>query len=232
MDCQTARLLLGISRDCGPDDTAALDAHLAACAACQGFAAGQAGFDAAVSLAMRSVPLPAGGEERAVRLATAQRAVVVRRQWLRGFGAVLAVGVLAAVGFVGYRLSRPRVDTAELAQQFDYRRDDPERYVADWLKAQGLPTTLPHQLNYRFFLDATWSDLQGKPTPCLQFVRGGDTLRVYVLTRGRFRLDGLTPAQSSFATVQPVPESPDHPGVAYLLLYTSPTLDTFLQPVQ
>ena len=206
MDCQTARLLLGLSRDCGPDDHAALDTHLNDCAGCQGYAAGQAGFDEAISLAMRDVPLPAGGEERTIRLASIHRAAVVR--------------------------TRTKVATAELAQQFDYRRDDPERYITDWLKANGLPTTLPHRLDCRFFFDATWSDLQGKPAPCLQFVRGGDTLRVYLLTRGRFRLDGLYAAQSSFATVQPVPESADHPGVAYLLLYTSPTLDTFLQPVQ
>lgn len=232
MDCQTARLLLGLSRDCGPDDHAALDTHLNDCAGCQGYAAGQAGFDEAISLAMRDVPLPVGGEERTIRLASIHRAAVVRRQWLRGGLGGLVLLALSVAGTMVFYRTRTKVDTAELAQQFDYRRDDPERYITDWLKANGLPTTLPHRLDCRFFFDATWSDLQGKPAPCLQFVRGGDTLRVYLLTRGRFRLDGLHAAQSSFATVQPVPESADHPGVAYLLLYTSPTLDTFLQPVQ
>ncbi len=232
MDCQTARTLLGLARDCAADDHAALDVHLAECGGCQGFAAAQTGFDAAVGLAMRSVPLPAGGAERAVRLAVAHRAAVVRRQWLRGGAGVVAALVVATVGYVGFLRTRPRVDTAELAQAFDNRRDDPERYATAWLRDNGLPPTLPHRLNYQFFLDAIWSDLPGKPTPCLQFVRGGDTLRVYVLTRSQFRLTDLQAAQSSFATVQPVPESPAHPGVAYLLVYTSPTLDTFLQPVQ
>lgn len=228
MDCQTARLLLGLARDCGPDDAAVLDAHLADCGGCQGFAAAQIGFDAAVALAMKSVPLPTGGAERAVREALVKRAAVVRRQWLLGAGGVLAAVIVAVVSYGVFLGTRPRVDTAELAQTFDYRRDDPERFVAEWLRANRLPAGLPHRLNYRFLLDATRSDVDGKSVPCLQFVRGNETLRVYILSRSQFRLDGLQAAQSSFATVQTVPESPAHPGFAYLLLYTSPTLDPFL----
>lgn len=228
MDCQTARHLLDLGRDCGPDDRAALDAHLDGCGGCQGFAAGQAGFDAAVALAMRAVPVPAGAAERAARLAVALRAGVVRRQWFRGAGVVAAA---LAVGLVGYGVflgTRPVVDTVGLAQTFDLRRDDPERFAADWLTRNGLPPTLPHRFDYRLLLDATHSDLPGKPTPCLQFVKDGHTLSVYVLSRSQFRLTDLQPAQSSFATVTPVLESPAHPGVAYLLVYTSPTLDPFL----
>jgi hypothetical protein len=230
MDCQTARLLLDLGRNCGPDDTAALDAHLSECGGCQGFAAAQAGFDAAIAAAMRTVPLPAGGAERMVRLATGRHSAVVRGRWLKTGAGLAAVALLATLGVVGFYRTRPRLDTAQVAQAFDYRRDDPERYATDWLRANGLPPALPHPVNYQFFLDANRSDLDGKPTPCLHFVRGGDTLRVYVLSRGQFRLTDLRPAQSSFATVQPVPESPAHPGVAYLLVYTSPTLDTFLRP--
>ena len=228
MDCQTARHLLDLTRDCGPDDRAALDAHLGGCGGCQGFAAAQAGFDAAVALAMKSVPVPAGAVERAARLAAARRAMLVRRQWLRGAGAVVAALAVGLVGYGVFLRTRPTVDTVALAQTFDLQRDDPERFAADWLTANGLPPALPHRFDYRLLRDCTRSDLPGKPTPCLQFVRDGHTLSVYVLSKHQFRLTDLQPAQSSFATVTPVPESPSHPGVAYLLVYTSPTLDPFL----
>lgn len=228
MDCQTARNLLDLGRNCGPDDRAALDVHLDGCGGCQGFAAAQAGFDAAVSLAMNAVVVPAGAAERAARLAVARRAVLLRRQWVRGFGAVSAALVAGLVGYGAYLRTRPTVDATEMALQFDLRRDDPERFAADWLTANGLPPALPHRFDPRLLIDAGWSDLPGRPTPCLLYGKDGHTLRVFVLARTQFRLTDIQPSQGSFATVTPVPESPAHPGVQYLLVYTSPTLDPFL----
>jgi hypothetical protein len=240
MDCQTARLLLGLLRAGGPDDLgpeaqADLDAHLDTCAYCQAFAAGDAGFDAAVAAAMRAVAVPADGQTRAVAAATARRAIVVRRAWLKGVAVAAGLLLLAPAGYLGFLYSRPAVDAQELAAAFDRQRDDPERAAADWLAAQGLPPTLPARLDPRYLLSVGRVDLEGKPTPCLQFVRpradgGVDTLQLFVLTRHRFRLAGLQAGQSSFATVQPVPEGPGHPGVAYLMLYTTPTADPFVRP--
>lgn len=240
MDCQTARLLLGLHRAGGPDDLgpeaqADLDAHLGTCAYCQAFAAGDAGFDAAVAAAMRAVAVPADGHARAVAAATARRSSAVRRTWLKAAAAAAAVLVALPLGYLGFLRTRPAVDAAELAAAFDRQRDDPERFAADWLAAQGLPPALPARLDACHLLAAGWVDLQGKPTPCLQFARpradgGVDTLQLFVLTRHRFRLADLAAGQSSFATVQPVPEGPAHPGVAYLLRYTTPTPDPFVRP--
>jgi hypothetical protein len=213
-----------------PEAAPDVDAHLGGCAACQAFAATRVAFDTALSAAMRSVPLPAGGADRMYGFATRHRSQVVRRRWLVGTAVAAAVAAAGPLGFLGWLRTRPALDTTAVAQQFDRRRDDPEGFAAAWLTARGLPPALPRRFDYRFLHNAVLADLDGKPTPCVQFVRDRDSLDVYVVARTRLRLSDVAAAQGSFATVLPVPESPDHPGVGYLLVYTSPTLDTFLRP--
>src|SRR5713226_1144520 len=63
MDCRTARMLLPYAArpaELGPEDTADLSAHLAACADCGALARSEKSFDDAIGRAMIAVPVPDG----------------------------------------------------------------------------------------------------------------------------------------------------------------------------
>jgi anti-sigma factor RsiW len=129
MRCADARRRLGarLDRRLGPADLAALDAHLAACAACRGELAR---WDAAAATlrAAGPTPIPVGLAERACRAALAAgRAPSLSASFVRAARPALVAGVAAAaalwLGFLAAGAPAPprapdlAADPMELAMQ-------------------------------------------------------------------------------------------------------------------
>ena len=100
MDCDTARDLLPFRRpaELPAGDLAALDQHLAGCAACALVARRQAEFDGAVSAAMRAVPVPPGLRDRLLAAAFARRAAAARWKGAKVVGLAAALLLTFGVG--------------------------------------------------------------------------------------------------------------------------------------
>jgi hypothetical protein len=238
MECPDIRQLLAYRRpgELAAEERAALDGHLATCPDCAAAARRQDSFDAVVSRAMLSVAAPAGLRDRLLTNALARQGAAWRTRVYRT--AAYAAALLIAVGLVGGGaawLLRPAFDTTALADAYGRQYEDPERAVSDWLAGQGLPPALPVPFDYRLHHTHGQQVVAGRDVPYVEFLHLAgqgrlETARVYVVRRNQFRLDAdaLRPTVNSFCTVRVVRD--DDRGLAYVILFTSPTLDPFLKP--
>lgn len=238
MGCDLARQLLLLRRPGGPDelsaeDNAVLDRHLAGCPGCAAVAARDAGWDAAVRTAMTAVPVPAGLRERIIATGEAKQAAAVRRTAGRYAAAVAAVLLAVPLGYGVYLRTRPTLDTADLAERASRATEDPTTEVREFLVDEPLPLTLPQRFDlHRCGAKVYRKRISGVWVPCIDLTarvgQQNETLQILIVSRDKFRLDNLRPVASSFATVTIDPASP--PGLAYIYISSTPTLDPFLLP--
>lgn len=247
MDCPSTRLLLAYRRPGGPaelapEDGAELDRHLAECPACATAARRQDGFDAAVGAAMRAVTAPAGLRDRLLTDALARSGAIWRRTAYR-YATAAAIMVMTALTTAGLGLAlRPAFDTGRVGNEYALRYEVPESSVRDFLARADVPTTLPYNFDFAL-LDSPgevgYDRIDGRYVPWVQFrlppqpgaVRP-DVARVLIVRKSRFKIDPdrFRDSQNSFFTVLVTPD--DGSGVRYVILYTAPSLEQFLKPVQ
>ncbi|OWK38235.1 DUF3379 family protein [Fimbriiglobus ruber] len=242
MNCETARSLLAFRRPGGPaelapEDAAALARHCAACPACAALASRDAAFDTAVASAMKAVPVPVGLRDRLVASARTGQAARLRRTV--GFRLAFAASVMAtgALGYGGYlKFFLPAPDATEFVKNNENAMDAPENEVALWLSSQSLPPHLPLDFDYRLFRDRGTEPFQGRDVPVVRFdapAANGrqDWVKVYILRDTQFNLRNLKSLQTAEGSLcfAQVDRDPAHPGVAYVYVFTTPTLKPFLK---
>ncbi len=238
MECNAVRLLLAFRRPGGPselapEDLAAIDQHLAGCPACAAIVAQSARFDAAVASTMRTVSVPVHLKARVLTATLAQQGALWRQAATKGFAAAVAALVVFTIAGGVYWLNRPPFPTEGVADQFSQEMESPEPAVKTWLTEQGLPATLPLDFDYRYHQFHGKAAVDGKDVPVVVFQIWSenqqriDTARVYVVRSNRFNLAEIKNAQNSFASVEVFHD--EKSGVAYVVLYTTPTLKPFLK---
>ena len=224
----------GAASELPPAERAAFDALVASDPALADYARRRAAEDATIASAMANVTVPAGAKSRALGRLLARRSATVWRQRLTAGG--LAAAVLLAAGLaVGATHSlRPTLNGDAAAFANERAIEAPEEAVRAFLARRGLPPDLPAELDFARYLEHGTQELQGRDVPVVTFVIGHpdhrlDYVKVYVATEGQFKFDGLRAAQSSLCTTT-VLTDPRAPGVRWVLVHTSPTLEPFLKP--
>ena len=224
----------GAASELSPAERSALDAFVAADPVLADSARRRAAEDSALTSAMAAVAVPAGAKSRALARLLARRSATVWRRRLT-FAGVAATALLALGLAVGVTHSlRPALDGYALAYKNEQAIEAPERAVREFLAGRGLPADLPVELDYAKYLEHGTQELQGRDVPAVTFVIGQpdnrfDFVKVYVVTARQFHFDGLEAAQSSLCTTT-VLSDPRAPGVRWVLVHTSPTLEPFLKP--
>lgn len=233
MECVNARLLLLFRRpgELAAEDAAALEHHLAACPTCSAAARRDSSFDTAVGQAMKSVPVPSSLRGKLLAESFARKGAILRRQAYFTVG--IAACLLLSVGLVtgGIWAWRPPFDTYALATAYGREIDAPDHVTREWLAAEDLPPTLPIDFDFRFATFRGKMPHQGKDVPMIQFIvpaAGGPRMeaRVLIVSESQFNLKNLKPEVDSFCSV----DFRLHDGYAYIILFTTPTLDPFLKP--
>ncbi len=234
MDCNLSQLLLTLGRaDRGIDDQAALDRHVAGCAACAALATQLSGFDSALASAMTAVPVPANLHDNLLMTAYARRGALWRRSAYRT--AALAAGVLLAVGLVvgGIWRYRPVVDTAELvlATEQGWESRERETAVRDWLTKQDLPAEFPFavDLDFRHYVFHGKGELSGRDVPVVVFQNGPEQARLFVVREGQLNTADARGFEGSVWKSYVV-RHPTEKGITYVVLYTN-GLEPFLRRV-
>ena len=242
MDCPSARLFLAYRRPSGPaefapEDAAALDQHLAGCPACAAVFHRQDGFDAVLGTAMRAVTTPVGLRDRLITTALARQGAIWR-QTVYQYVTAASILVMTALTTAGIGLAlRPTFDTDQYAIEHANRFEVPEPSVRDFLAKANVPTTLPYDFNFALLDCVGYDRIDGRMVPWVQFrlpPRQGDhrpdTARVLIVRKSRFKLDPdqFRNTQNSFFNVMAIPD--DDRGVGYVILFTTPDLDRFLNP--
>jgi Putative zinc-finger len=229
MDCHLSRLMLAFRRsDLTADDAAALDAHLATCSACAAVARRDVAADRAFASAMTAVPVPSGLHTTLLTTAARRESVAWRHRaskWVGGVAAVLAVAV--AVGAWEY-VSKPTLDTAAVAVEFDQKLDFAGDRVPNWLQAQGLSRGLLDGFDLRLPVFTGRSQLLGREVPTVMMVNGPHVAQIYLVPPHRFHIDPakLNDSQSSRGNVTTIRRG----GVVMVIVTTSDSLAPFLTP--
>lgn len=237
MDCKTARLLIEFSRpftsELPAGEIGALEQHLAGCPECAQQARSERVWDDHVAAAMREVTVPAGLRQ-AVHGRLEVEARRQRRQRLRrplvGLASAAAVLFALVLGWQWQRAHPPRLDVAQVAENFFSETINPDAEKLDEFFRRGDKTFLaPRSFNYRLFRLGVWDELQGKRVPLLLFTEGQAQARVYFLSRTQFNLSALESDVQEIgsgckAEVRPVPNGQ---GV-HLVLYSGESLEPFL----
>ena len=224
----------GAAAELPPAERAAFDAFVAADPALADYARRRAAEDAAIVGAMANVAVPAGAESRALGRLLARRSATLWRQRLTAGGLAAAVLLGVGLGLGVTHTLRPALDGDAAAFVNERAIEAPEQAVRAFLAGRGLPQELPAELDYARYLEHGTQELQGRDVPVVTFVIGHpdhrlDYVKVYVVTAGQFKFDGLREAQSSLCTTT-VLTDPRAPGVRWVLVHTSPTLEPFLKP--
>lgn len=231
MNCHHSRLLLAFRPDeLAGDDRAALDAHLQTCPTCSAAAKNGTAADAAIRKAMLAVPVPSGLQAKLHAAVSTKQSAVWRRKagWI---GAALAASVLVATTiWAGLYLSRPTLGSDEMVVLLDRERLMKEQAVGEWLRSEGLPADLPRPFEYGYHAFHGTQPLKGMKVPSVVFHNGQHQCRVYIIRKGDVRTptDGWKDATGSEFNITTVEEN----GLVYVIAYTSPTLDPFLQPAR
>lgn len=240
MNCSLSRMLLAFPRaDLAEEDRAGLSAHVAGCPHCAGIAAGEAALHGAFAKAMQAVPVPEGLHSKLLREGFAQRGARHRRQFYQWSALAASLLLALGLGFSGYLRSRPAIDSDAVAFSAEQDWELREAPVRDWLVKQDLPGELPLDFDYRHYSFHGKGELAGRETPVVvfhgQFTNRFDakethTARVYIVEASRFKLQDLKDVQASLVRVA-VHRHPTRPDIAYVIVYTSDTLDPFLKRI-
>lgn len=233
MTCSDYRLLIPFRRtgDLLPEDAGLLDAHLESCSACTSLAA-PSPADAVIQKAFQSVIVPSGLKDRVGRaVAMERRAMAIRR--VGRFG--LLISILALMGFAGwgvYGLTRPKLDTVAIGiwNEREVESGQARNLVYSWLEAEKLPTDLPFDFEFKYFVSRGYERFGGYEkfdrhafVPVLKFQNQsasssvGSFAKVYFIRNSEVNVKAAIDAQSSSCTVCVIPGAN---GMTYLLVHT------------
>jgi hypothetical protein len=242
MDCKTARLLLEFTGPRRPaeleaGDAAALESHLLGCPDCAGAARAERGADEVLGRAMRDVPVPAGLRTRLLTHLEAERDVRYRRRSQRWLGAGAAAAALVAalwLGFDSWRYhhrSQLVLENATRLLEQQCFNPTPENVELWFAQTERLATRAPGDFNYALLTYYDTADLQGQRVPLLLFTSGRFQARVYILSDRQFDLQKALAAPPVVASgcKAEVRLHPGDPHFAYLIVYTSETLEPFTE---
>jgi hypothetical protein len=245
MDCKTARLLLDFASPLGPaeldvSEAEALDRHLQDCPDCAALALAQRQEDDVIGRAMRDVPVPPGLHDRLLAHLDAERDAGYRRLTRRWIPVGLAAAVLLAASWFGVdywqQQHRPKLKESAIAELTGPLINPTHETVQAWFwQTRRIDTAPPKEFNYALLTYYDQTEIQGKVVPMLLFTQGKGQARVYILSDRQFDIQDLLanpPSPPSICSVEVKEARPeDSEGVhfAYLILYTTETLDPFLE---
>jgi hypothetical protein len=220
-------------------EAAALESHLHACPDCAAVARAARSADEVLGRALRDVPVPADLRTRLLAHLDAERDARYRRRSQRWLGAAAAAAALLAALWWGYDSWR-----------YHHRSNVVLEYATDLLDQQGLnptPENVEHwfahtarvstrapgdrMFNYALLTYYDLTDLQGQRVPLLLFTSGRYQARVYILSDRQFNLQTAlaTPSALASGCKAEVRPHPTDPHFAYLIVYTSETLEPFTE---
>lgn len=242
MDCKSARMLLSFDRpwasELDADEAQALRLHLAACPACTAQVQQERQIDDRLARAVRDVSLSEGLHGRLLGRLAREQSVVMRRRLLR-VGAVAAAILLAvAVGWYVRLSLRPGVDAEEIVRYFELEASPSPEKVQEWFRDRyGVPAPLQlnnSPINYSLMVwhgRGEFMDVKGVPQ--LLFIHQGQSPTfafIYVLSDRSFNVNDATlPTRAAGSSCRAeVFRDPENPHVAYVILYTSDSLASFL----
>ena len=225
MNCSDYRLLIPFRRtgDLLPEDAERLDAHLETCSACTSLAT-PSPADVVIQKAFQSVIVPSGLKDRVGRaVAMERRAMAVRR--VGRFG--LLISILALMGFAGwgvYGLTRPKLDTVAIGiwNEREVESGQARNLVYSWLEAEKLPTELPFEFEYKYFVSRGYEMMGRAYVPVVKFQNQaakpvGSFAKVYFIRNSEVDVKAAVDAESSLCTVRVIPGAN---GITYLLVHT------------
>jgi hypothetical protein len=225
MTCDTARTLLlfyrpGASDDLAAEDLAALETHLKICSACNSIAKRQIQEDAAIGRAVHNVPIPAGLRERLHAHVAAEASRLWRQTWAMRGVAAAAIIVAALTGWGVHFATRPSLDTVRLALNTEEAFGNPEATLRNWFATEGIPSSLPEDLDFGQLTFYGYAGLQGERVPVLELRNQTGFARIYVLRPRQFKVKDAPEAQSSLVTVRLYRDSP---AVGWTVVIVHPT---------
>jgi hypothetical protein len=242
MDCNTARQLVAYASplragELDQEETAALQDHLRGCSACAGFTRVEREVDAVLGRAMLAVPVPDGLRNRIVANLDAVREVRYRRvtrRWLGTAAAAAAVAAALFLGFDWFRLRhRTRIDLDLVAQQIAEQgfNPTPANIELAFANKHSISTKAPTDLNYALLSYYDTTELQGHIVPFLLFIQGDKQARVFILSDRQFDLGDALAHQAGVGSGCKVEVRGNltDPRFAYLIVYTSETLEPFTE---
>jgi len=235
MNCHLSRLLLTFRPDeLAGDDRAALSAHLQTCPTCSAAAKNGAATDAAIRTAMLAVPVPDGLKAKLHSAVSATQSASRWRKARRVASVALAASALiVAVGFGWWFFSRPSLSSDEMIVLLDQQQLMKEQAVGDWLVSEKLPAELPElpgRFEYGYYAFHGTQPLKGMKVPSVVFHNGQHQCRVYIIREHMVQTPegGWKDVFGSEFNIKVIKKD----GVVYVIAYTSPTLDPFLQPAR
>jgi len=207
-------------------DQAALDAHLASCAACQAYQLRERAFDTAVRPEMLDVPIPPALSSR---LQWALRRDRRAGQRARTLYAAAAAAALLFVGLgVGWYLHRPYdlaslynsaewLDSAQVTATYDM--DQGPDGLKPWLGRNGVSTAVPQRLRLRHLAGAWIVKSGGRKVALLELREGTSLSRVFLLD-SRYYSDALRRDLVASENVQSyvVADHPDSPSLGWMIV--------------
>jgi hypothetical protein len=233
VDCRTARLLLDFARPLTTEleagEAAALEEHLADCAECGALAQVERRFDDRVAVAMRAVAVPDALPARILTRLAAARSHSRRRHLLKASASLAAAAaVVFVVVYLGFGRHKPVVITDPNEVWLEVAPPGDSAEVANWFKERYHRSVAPPpQFDYRFLAFAGQAEFKDQRVPLLLFQREVGRAYVYVLSERDFDVTALRTGGPPYKVL--VLRHPDHPGVAYLVAYTSDDLTPFLK---
>ena len=200
MDCHDVRLLLTLHRrepeQLDAVELAALERHIELCPGCQNWYQSEARFDAAVTSAVKSMPLPVGLKDK---IAGRLKATPAPRNkaWLVAAACLL---LLVGGGTGTYFWMQPELIETPVSDEFDKQGAD-EQTVENFFTGKGYAMKAPPQFTYDYLLTYELAFFQGKLVPRLTFQCQQNnrvvTANVYCLKTSQFRLDEAQEPESS-----------------------------------
>ncbi len=233
MDCKTARLLLDFDRPGASElerlDADALEGHLAGCPQCDALAQAERQFDASLARAMRQVEVPDGLRGQLLSRLEAERGAWYRRWYGHGFRVLAAAAALLLLvwGWWYWHADQARpVQPEGVVQAVNLSRTNRDEVQAS-LKALGVATDLPRDLNYAYLVSHGVTDLPGHPgtkVAQLVFNRADRLALVYVLPAKQFEVKPDASDFSGYAFRLKAVVRPGDP-YPYLVLHNGDSAD-------
>lgn len=238
MLCRDAQFYLRLHRpagdELGADVAADLDRHLAGCPACAADSRAAFGFDRAVAVAMRTVPVPAGLRDALLARASAHTGTLIRRKAYQVAAAAAAVLLSVGIGVGVVSVSRPKIDTNEMLVRADAQLQNPDAALAEWLAQQKLPGQLPLPFETDLLVSLGTERVQGADVPVAVFrhpTQAGFAKLYFLRTDGTLNLNGLRDTNASL-TMATVIEGPQYRGVKYVVVHTFHPVNEGDQPLR
>jgi hypothetical protein len=240
MDCKTARLILDLARphsaELHPSEAGALEGHLAGCPECDSLARVERQLDDHVGRPLRDIPVPDGLRDRLLKRLAARR-----RAWYASRAVPVAVlaaaaALLFAISFHWPHTPRPQPDLQQMVYDdaVKIQARDPEQIAAWFQEKYNLVLAIPRELdqrpiNYNLLANYDLGYCQRRRTPMLLLTNGGEQARIYILTSKQFDLkDVMNQPLVESGVIAEVYLHPDDPDTAYVVIYTSKSLQPFL----